>query len=53
MAKKIDHKGREGYRKLLFSLCPPRSLWFSEAHFRKIKKTGSLVSRFAVINTYK
>ena len=39
MAKKINHRGRGGYRELLFSLCPLCSLWFSEAHFQKIIKS--------------
>ena len=30
MAKKINHRGHGEHRELLFSLCPPCSLWFFE-----------------------
>ena len=43
IAKKINHRGHEGHRELLFSLCPLCSLWFSEPIPEDNKKSHSPV----------
>jgi hypothetical protein len=50
MAKKINHRGHGGHRELLFSLCPPCSLWFSEPILENNKKSH-INKEFAVTET--